>query len=203
MKKLTITDFIKYNDPCFICGNKTMIYVYNDYPPNNVLIRKTDFRQPLQWRTLPEITPYYIKICLKQCYDDKNTIMFSISHKTHEIKTNNLKDLTKYLEEHKLYLESICNNCGTEIQSEMLEIDLSKSWIMKAISIRAEHLFFDDSKNKYVIYSYVSINSSCLDIVPKNKELSPTQLQLPLMLKYHFKDKKHLLNRINNILLLY
>ena len=198
MKKLTVKDFITYNNPCFSCGKKITFKVgfYN-----------TDEMGPVHSSFLrPVVMANYTEIDLKITYID--AVKLYIFHKDNKILSNNQSGLTKYLNEHKLFLSSTCT-CHTEMESETLDFHLvTEHQRVAAVNIKYERLMVNDGDNVY------QFNSSFLDkkstlIVYKREEQTghtlgapaPTVIEMPLIPKYKFKNKDHFLEKMKTYIL--
>ena len=190
MKKFTVKDFIAYNNPCFSCNNKI-----------NFDIGFLDLENPTQISFLrPSVLPDYTEIELLITYSD--SLKLFIFHKTNKILTNSVHGLTKYLSEHKLFLSSTCGRCYTKIESEFLNFNLEKNFVA-AVGLSTERLMVSDDRNIYRINSFFSSNQSHLivDKLDKAKPLSPLSLDLPLLPKYRFKDKRHFIDKIRTYII--
>lgn len=196
MKKFTVRDFIAYNNPCFSCGNAINFTIGVVDLNAKIMGGGISYRNPI-------VTEKHTEIDLFTTYQD--TLKLFISHKTNKIKTNNIKDLTIYLEGHTLFLRSLCYKCQTTIESYYLDFDLDKT-LVDATTISFENLRILDAANgkRYNISSYVAQNKSILT-VSDNKIvgrsvmlMSPPSLvlELPLLPKYRFKDKQHLIDKL-------
>lgn len=185
MKKFTVKDFIAYNNPCFSCNNQI-----------NFDIGFLDLENQTQVSFLrPTVLPNYTEIELVITYSD--SLKLFIFHKTNKILTNSAQGLTKYLSEHKLFLSSTCNRCYTKVESQYLDFNLEKNFVA-AVGLSTERLMVSDDRNMYRINSFFSDNKSYLivDKLDKVKPLSPLSLDLPLLPKYRFKDKKHFIDKM-------
>ena len=185
MRKFTVKDFIAYNNPCFSCDNQI-----------NFRIGFLDLENRVDISYLrPAVTPNYTEIDLLITYSD--ALKLYIFHKTNKILTNNRQGLTKYLSSHKLFLQTTCDRCYTQIDSQHLDFHLDKS-IVAAVGISYERLMVTDKDNLYQVNSYFLADKTNLivDKLDKNGPFNPTSIELPLLPKYRFKNKKHFLEKM-------
>jgi hypothetical protein len=190
MKKFTVADFIAYNNPCFSCDNQI-----------NFKIGFLDLESRADVSYLrATVTPNYTEIDLVITYS--NALKLYIFHKTNKILTNDQQALTRYLSGHKLFLHSACDRCYTQVESQYLEFNLNKGFV-HATGISTERLVVMDSRNIYQINSFFMADKSHLtvDRIDKTQPLSPTTMDLPLLPKYRFKDKKHFLEKMKTYIL--
>lgn len=190
MKKFTVADFITYNNPCFICDNQI-----------NFKIGFLDLESRADVSYLrATVTPNYTEIDLVITYS--NALKLYIFHKTNKILTNNQQGLTRYLSGHKLFLHSACDKCYTQVESQYLDFNLNKGFV-NAVGISTERLIVMDNRNIYQINSFFMADKSHLtvDRIDKTQPLSPTTMDLPLLPKYRFRDKKHFLEKMKTYIL--
>ena len=190
MRKFTVADFIAYNNPCFSCDNQI-----------NFKIGFLDLETKADISYLrPTVGPTYTEIDLLITYSD--ALKLYIFHKSNKILTNSQQGLTRYLSSHKLFLHSTCDRCYTQIESQYLDFNLNKGFVA-ATGISSERLMVTDEHNLYQINSYFMANKSNLivDSIDKTRPLSPTKLELPLIPKYRFRDKKHFLEKMKTYVL--
>jgi hypothetical protein len=190
MRKFTVKDFIAYNNPCFSCDNQI-----------NFKIGFLDLETKADISYLrPTVTPNYTEVDLVITYSD--ALKLYIFHKTNKILTNSQQGLTKYLSSHKLFLHSTCDKCYTEVESQFLDFNLDKGFV-GAVSLSSERLMVSDKENLYQINSFFMADKSNLvvDKLDRAKPLTPLRLELPLLPKYRFKDKKHFIEKMRTYLL--
>ena len=190
MRKFTVKDFIAYNNPCFSCDNQI-----------NFKIGFLDLETKADISYLrPTVTPQYTEIDLVITYSD--ALKLYIFHKTNKILTNSQQGLTRYLSSHKLFLHSTCDCCYTEIESQFLDFNLDKGFV-GAVGISSERLMVSDKENLYQINSFFMADKSNLvvDKLDRTRPLTPLSLELPLLPKYRFKNKKHFIEKMRTYLL--
>lgn len=183
-KLFTIKDFITYNNPCFSC--KHLI---------NFKIGFFDLETKADVSYLrPLVTTTHTEVDLLITYND--VLKLFIFHETNKITTNNREALTKYLRRHKLFLQSACDRCYTKVESRYLEFNLEKG-LIRAVGLLTERLIVSDKKKLYQIDSLFIVERSTITVSQLDKilPLSPTILELPLLPKYHFQDKQHLIEK--------
>ena len=185
MRKFTVADFIAYNNPCFSCDNQI-----------NFKIGFLDLETKADISYLrPTVGPTYTEIDLLITYS--NALKLYIFHKTNKILTNNRQGLTRYLSGHKLFLRSACDKCYSQIESQYLDFNLDKGRVL-AVGISSERLVVMDKQNIYQINSFFLADKSNLivDRIDKTRPLSPTNLELPLLPKYRFKNREHFIDKM-------
>jgi len=148
----------------------------------------------------PTVTPSYTEIDLLITYSD--ALKLYVLHKTNKILTNSRQGLTRYLSSHKLFLQTTCDRCYTQIESRYLDFNLDKA-VIAAVGISSERLMVTDRDNLYQMNSYFMADKTNLivDKLDKTRPFSPTSLELPLLPKYRFRDKKHFLEKIKTYVL--
>lgn len=181
MKKFSVREFIGYNNPCFGCGEKIIFEVR--------LGGSYDAAMPTT------VKPDRIEADLKITYT--HTLQLWIFHKTNKILTSDMRGLTDYLTERKLYLRSRCNKCYTNVDSQFLEFNLNKGFV-KAVGISSERIMVTDDCNIYQMHSSFIDETSrvVVDRIDKAVPVSPMQFHLPLLPMYKLKDKEQFLNKI-------
>jgi HD superfamily phosphohydrolase len=190
MRRFTVRDFIGYNNPCFSCGEQISF---------NVVSRKEgqDFPATLT----PTVTPDYTEIDLIITFT--NTLKLYVFHKTNKILTSgSQRNLTDYLETHKLSLLSFCRHCNSRVETQSLTFDLAKSRV-EAVCLASEWLNVVDknSANRYTISSSFPNQQSHLTVysLDRLKPLSPLSLDLPLLPRYRFKNMQRFLEKMKLI----
>ena len=190
MKKFTVKDFIAYNNPCFSCGSQISFSIdsYSKESQTIVTLR-------------PLVNPDNTFVQLEVRYRSRTDgVDLTIFHKTNKFITNNLYSLTNYLDEHKLFMRSICYRCNTCIESGYLEFILDKNMV-GAVELFYENLFFNDKTNNYCITSNFLNNKSKIAITTINDLNNCRYLDLALLPKYRFKNKQHLIEKMKLYLL--
>lgn len=190
MKKFTVKDFIVYNNPCFSCGNKISFRFVAQ------TLAKLDAPVYLKTSTNPE----KVEVDLRTTY--KDTLRLVVDHKSNKISTNNPQELTKYLERHKLFLNSACNKCYTTIESQFLEFNLKKGFILP-VGLSHEMLMLSDNKNMYQARtSFIDEKTIVtVDKINKTIPISPVQFNLPLLPLYKFKTREKFITKITTYLI--
>jgi hypothetical protein len=128
----------------------------------------------------------------------------TINHKTNKLEQfSNVEGLINYLSDHKLYLQTRCSHCFSEVETDALKFDLGKR-IVSATSLALESLSFEDKQRFYTLTSDFGTKISSLTLLDKTKgSAKPTIIDLPLMPMYQFADKIEFMARIKNVLLMY
>lgn len=185
MKKFSVKDFIAYNSPCFSCDSAILVRVgvtHKDLTASESSLR-------------PFIQASHTEIDLRITYN--SALKMAIDHKTNKFAVNDIGALTKYFEDHKLFLELSCNKCYTTITSHHLEFDLVHRFI-RAVGISQENLITSDESNMYQIHSSFIKEASLVYVtkIDKATPISPIRFETPLMPLGKFKDKYHLINKL-------
>ena len=190
-KLFTVQDFIRYNAPCFNCRsaiNFSFIAIAADgqmFDPQ--------FLKPI-------ITRDYIRLILQQTY--RKTIQFSIHRKTNRIVSKYMDDVKNWLSKRRMYLNSECLKCLTDLTSHELLFNWNKEYI-EAVGINTEELVVDTKTHQYVIINYGENNYSQV-FHKKQSERNQCRIdhEFPLMPKSHFKNKQEMIEKCQNIVLL-
>lgn len=185
MKRFSVKDFISYNSPCFSCNNPILVRVGVTH--RDLTAQESSLR--------PFIQSSHTEIDLKITYN--SVLKMAIDHKTNKFAVNDMGALTKYFEDHKLFLELSCNKCYTTITSHHLEFDLNRRFI-KAVGISQENLITNDGSNMYQIHSSFIKETSLVYVtkIDKATPVSPIRFETPLMPLGKFKDKEHLISKL-------
>lgn len=194
MKKFTVKDFILYNSPCFNCKNEISFYFEID--PINDYGRVSK-------RAL--VTSDYTEVELIVHY--ANNLKIKIDHKTNKYTTSNQSQLTAYLEKFSLSLHTRCDRCFTDIMTNKLEFN-SKMGFIHPVTLTVESFVVDDKNTRYSIYTYFtdlanSKKQTCLYMSrtdPSTKQVSSSQITLPMLPIYKFKTKAKFLSKIKTYL---
>lgn len=189
-RTFTVKDFITYNGPCFSCGSKISFTI-------GVSFIKT--QQPSAYLP-PVVNNDFIEVDLKISY--RNELKLKIFPKTNKFTTSSMKGLTKYLEEHNLFLRSYCSNCRTCVESKFLEFNLLKEFI-KPVGISDEKLVVRYGNYMYELYSSFLDNYSNL-IVNDAKPIylsKPISINLPLLPMYKLKNKERFIEKVKTYIL--
>jgi hypothetical protein len=185
MKKFSVKDFISYNSPCFSCNSAILVRVGVTH--RDLTVPESSLR--------PFIQSGHTEIDLQITYN--SMLKMAIDHKTNKFAVNDIGGLTKYLEDHKLFLELSCNKCYTTVTSQHLEFDLIRRFI-KAVGISQENLITSDDSNMYQIHSSFIKDVSLVYVtkIDRAVPVSPIQFETPLMPLGKFKNKEHLINKL-------
>lgn len=187
MKKFTVKDFLKLNSPCYGCGKKVNVYVCTVSTANEVKLNLV-------------VSPAGYLVILSKTYNDRLTLL--IEPKTNKFATNDGPKLIKYLKSRGIFLSVECNDCMTVMTSEPLEFNFVGEYI-KPVGMASQSVVLKDKNNNYVIYSDFGADRTHISIF-SIKEGSPTsfsQLELPLLPHYRFKDQQHFMSKIKTYML--
>lgn len=190
MKKFTVKDFIAYNNPCFSCGRQIKFQIgFMD------LDSRSD-----QSYLRPTVTKDYVEIDLRITY--MNSLKLWIDHKTNKMFTSSPTALTKYLENHKLFLASTCDHCMTHIESQFLEFNMAHGYV-SAVGLARETLVVNEASKMYLITSSFIEEQSIITVnnLDRIKPMSPFTLELPLVPLYKLKTRERMLEKINTYLI--
>lgn len=190
MKKFTVKDFITYNGPCFSCQSKIVFQVG---------VFNTKSKQSATSVFLsPTVTNDFINIDLRINYRD--SLNLRIFTKTNKFTTSSMKSLTKYLDEHGLFLRSKCDNCHTNVDSEALEFNLLKEFVVP-VAIGDERLVVNHNRYLYELYS--NFGSSCSILIISttvSPPITPIRMELPLLPMYKLKNKERFIEKVKTYL---
>jgi len=193
VNKLTLKDFITYNNPCFNCGERISLSIYGHSLGG---AKNNTYNQISLSNVKPIVTPEHTTIDLKISY--RKTLSVCIYHISNKIVTTDVNSLSDYLKAHKIYLKSSCSKCHSVIESFFLDFDLDHGYL-KPTSINRESLFFRDSLNTYSLVSDVYMDKT--DIFVFGENYNNVSFQIPLMLLSKFKSKDRILKKIKTYLL--
>lgn len=190
MKKFTVKDFLHLNSPCFGCDGDIDIRI----GVTNIDITVGDvFLKPayaLQHLTIPLVIKY------------NSNLKLIIDCKTNKFSVSDLTLLTNYLESHKLYLSCHCSGCSTQFISYHLEFNLRRHFI-KPVAIQQEYLVLRDRKNKYILRSvysqdYTNVTAFAMQ---DGHATAISNLELPIVPRYRFKDREQMMHKLRTYLL--
>ena len=190
-KSFTVKDFIKYNGPCFNCGNKIFVSIKEyDCLIVNGLNSISSF----------EIKGDIIEATLKLNYSYILNLTINISNNKYE--TSNIHKLMAYLASRDIVLFSECKKCKSYIHTESLKFG-PKAFILPT-KISAEKFLFSDNLNNYTITSDFKNNKTIITSLPKNyndyyQEL--ISLDISLLPLYKFKTREKILQKIKTLIL--
>jgi hypothetical protein len=187
MKSYTIKDFFKLNSPCYGCGGKVNIRagVHSDNLASvmlNVSIAPAGY-------TIPLSITYH------------NNLKLIIEPKTNRYLVSNAINFIKYIKDHRIYLMVSCPDCQTIMVSHYLDFSLVGGYV-KPVGLSSEYLVLKDKNNRYVISSEFLNDSTSITIFAiTDIPISVSDLKLPLLPHYRFKDKEHFMAKIKTYLL--
>lgn len=191
MKKLTVKDFIGYNNPCFSCGEAIELQVcFETEGVDNFLH--------------PVVHSRYLEIDLHIRY--VSTLKLWIFHGTNKILSSDVKVLTEYLAERKIVMISRCRGCHTFVRSQPLIFDLRKG-VVQAITIEQELLMLFEGGYQYRLMSVfkentTSMSASKIEGVPTKNLPMPVdmsdaiEMELPLLPIYTLKSRQALISKL-------
>jgi hypothetical protein len=185
MKTYTVKDFIKLNSPCYGCGNKVSIHV-GAHMDNTIPINLN-----------MSITSIKYVIPLSITYN--NNLSLTIDPKTNRYLVTSNSDFIKYIKDHNIYLTVDCDKCYTFMASRYLEFDLAGGYI-RPVSIRSQSIILFDKNNKYMINSYFLAGETTITVFSL-KNGTASDLKLPLLPHYRFKNKENFIEKIKTYIL--
>lgn len=185
MRQFTIKDFISYNNPCFSCGESIHFNFVSNEDHGTAGLR-------------PTVKQEYTTVNLKKTYEQ--TLQLQVIHHSNRFASTSSKDLIKYLSEHKLSLSSNCNKCLSHIESQYLEFNLDKGYILP-VGISRENLIVSEGAFRYHVYSSYFTERSMIIVDRLDKPTSPVRLDTPLLTLSKIKTKDRLISKIKTYLL--
>jgi hypothetical protein len=205
MKKFTVKDFLTYNAPCFSCNNPVNFeigFIDLGYTSPGSAQQNWHLDSHLVSYLKPAVTANYTEIDLRITYTD--CLKLYIFHKTNKILSSNQQGLTKYLSEHKLFLQTTCDLCDTQSCSQFLEFDLEKS-VVKAVSVFSEKLVVYSPDTMYEIISSFNDSTStffyCKVDEKKVAQSVGHSMKLPLLPRHRFQNRQHFLDKMKTYVL--
>lgn len=179
--KLTIKEFINYNNPCCICEENTTLNI-NCKSSNNFFIIKS------------YLYNYAIGADLLISYHNSLNILISFKDNTYHV--NNTEEFFKYLKNKQLYLTLSCLSCASYIRTEYLEFG---NKYVKPLSIYSE--YFNIATDRYRVHIYTNDpneDKSLIKIIGYDGNIN--EFTIPKFTKFKFKNKELLLRKIKTIL---
>lgn len=190
MKKYTVKDFLKLNSPCYGCGKKINLRMGSDVGD---LMGGTVYLKM-------SVTPAYYSIPLSATYNDNLKLL--IEPRTNKFTVSNGERFVSYIKKHNLFVMVYCDNCGTAMISQYLEFNLIGGYI-KPVGLSAETIVLQDKNNRYTIVSQYPTDQTKIVVasIKDGAVTSASNLELPLLPHYRFKDKQHFMSKIKTYLL--
>lgn len=193
MKKLTLNDFIKYSSPCFSCGKQSSIYVF-------AKVKDGDGKSHIQ-TIKPVFKKDFLDVDLRIKYG--KILNLKINYKTNKFICSNLQDLTSYLKEIPLCVQSACNTCNSDVSSSNLGFNLNHGFMMP-IELVSETIYLN---YKDMIIRLNSIHDSKKShlIVKKKTNSAPKtvlDLKIPLLTMFNLGNKEKLIQKVNTLLIM-
>ncbi len=196
MEQFTIKDFILYNNPCFSCNSNTKSSLIVQNADNDYIVSAF----PQQSHAI-----FNLKISYT------STLKLKIFYTSNKFETSSTEQLTQFLSNNKVFFNSFCHTCLSDIDSQFLEFNTNKFFILPT-NISSENLFMISNNKSIALHSsyienitIVSINEIPPELDPFTSTQyfsspSPTLLQLPLFPLSKFKTKQNLANKIKTYL---
>jgi len=191
MRKFTVKDFILYNSPCFNCSKPILFKI--GYVDDKNQINQLAYGNYIT----PIINGLDLEIPLHIRY--AGSVNLKIDCKTNKFYTPSPLHLTKYLDEHILFLDSWCNQCYTRMRSNQLHFNIEYGFIYP-VEIIIEHLQINDEPNHYHLNSDSQLNNTLITIGNVNNP-DVSALNVPFIPLGKFKTKSNLLKKIKMYLL--
>ncbi len=197
MKKLTVKDFILYNSPCINCNSPIVFKFGTAFSDSDI---ENFYEEHLY---SPHIDGSILEIDLRINYS--GTIKLKIDAKTNKFSTNSPRYLTKFLSEHKFFLESACSKCYTKLRSSALNFNIDYGFIYPTTTC-VEYINLYNITETYNIHSLAD-KSEIIIYPAKNNQIDPqfinkpTYLSLPIMRLSKFKSKSDFIRKIKVCLL--
>ena len=185
MKQFTIKDFIAYNNPCFSCGESIHFNFVSNEENNTAGLK-------------PTVKQEYTTVNLKRTYEQ--TLQLQVIHHSNRFASTNSKDLVKYLSDHKLSLSSNCGKCLTHIESQYLDFNLDKGYILP-VGISRENLIVSEDSFIYHVYSSYFTGQSMILVDRLDKPTSHIRLDIPLLSLSKIKNRERLINKIKTYMI--
>lgn len=193
MRKFTVKDFLLYACPCYGCNSPTAVYIGVSYTDN-------ESAALMDGSIMPVINQNHTRVDLKISYN--SALSIAIDHKTNKFATNSEKLLKKYLQEHAIYLQSVCTKCNTQFETRYLSFNLDKLFILP-VEMKNEFFVIRSDQHIFHCFSSYEEKSTHVDAVRLDQvvPLSSTKLSLPLLPGYKFKTKEQFVQKMKTYLL--
>lgn len=183
----TIKDIVKYNLKCKICSSPTSLYLVDDMPCDEYNYGRLNVIKP----TINNgIMSFNISIKYK------SKILLHIDIATNEfilIKEGVELYNEKFLDQ--IFLETICDTCGTMMNTEYLVF--SKNTI-KPVKLFTEAIFINHNNINFSIFNKFKTNKCAFIAIGQN--IKSTNIELPLMPLWKFKNRKAIIEKLNFIM---
>jgi|SRR5579859_1833795 len=177
MESFTLKDLILVNSPCFSCSQKINVVLkrYSVEEGFNVAVTKTLYNN-------------FIKVNLRISYTQYLTL--ELNCLTNKFITNNFDLFQEYINKYSLYLVLECYNCGSDLTSFPFVFN---SDFLSPLQIRQEKTNF--LNRQYRLFSNYEDKTT---IIYNNIR----DLHVPLIPRSSFKNKKDMIAKIDNYLLI-
>lgn len=189
MRKFTVKDFILYDSPCFSCGKPILFKLCSKTnASNNHILGDEIYHTPI-------ISGSSLEVDVAIRY--VGSVKLKIDCKTNKFNVTNAAGLTKYLADHKLFLDSYCNNCYTRVRSIPLKFNLEYGFIYPT-EVLLEYVFMNDGNNVYALHSFADINKSELVVrrIDSSRTIAPSTVQLPYIPMRKYRSRRKLLDKL-------
>jgi hypothetical protein len=125
------------------------------------------------------------------------SVKLKIDCKTNKFNITNTAGLTKYLADHKLFLDYYCNKCHTRVRSIPLKFNLEYGFIFPT-EILLEFVIINDEYNVYSLHSFATLNKSELVVrrIDSSRIIAPSTVRLPYIPMRKYRSKKKLLEKL-------
>lgn len=188
MRQFTVKTFIGYNNPCINCNE-----------PINIKICSAEIGIDGHATLRPNVFQDYTYIDLKVTYT--NTLKLWMFHQTNQFTASDKEEFKAYLKNHRLFLRSHCDKCYTSIESQYMEFNMDKGYIMP-LDISKENIVIMDDTHRYHLFSSFMNDETIIviDRIDKPTPVSSMRFQAPLMPLNRFRDKEHLISKMKTYL---
>lgn len=190
MKKFTVKDFLKLNSPCYGCGKDINVRVGIDI--------KNSHAPPVFLAMSVASAKYSVPLVIT--YHD--SLKLSIEPRTNKFIVSNAEKFASFIKGRNIFLETNCSECQTYMVSQYLEFNTTIGFI-KPVGIVTRYLILRDKNNKYVIHSDFVTEKSSINIfaIKDGAVTSFSDMKLPLLPHYQFRDQTHFMSKIKTYML--
>jgi hypothetical protein len=187
MRRLTVKDFITYAAPCLICGKPSSIglgFVDTEYMTSPLISIRGS------------VGTNFTYFDLKSGYT--NDIKLYIFHRDNKFLTNDKRRLEEYLASRKLSLGAYCPRMCSQFATHPLSFQLNSGQVAP-VAMKWERLVMPVGEwDNYYLTSYFDENRSVLD----SRIVGEIQsMEIPLLPRDSFRDRAHLIEKLQTYLL--
>jgi hypothetical protein len=189
MHLFTIKDLMLYNQPCLCCGGKTTLRW--SITPSGGMTKQSTIPFELDASGM-------IRFPLQVRYDNNLSVLVAPASNAYQaVSQSGTPNLfPHFIRNHSIRCRITCNGCPAEILSMPL---IFENDYIAPVALDVEFFLIKDSGYRYFLDTHHQEDNTCL-IVDFDTQFyppeQPKRYDLPLMPRYHFKDRQQLISRL-------